>query len=302
MTIPPKMAVHQVCSGSGHPILFLHGMPTSCQLWKGVIDRLCNHFSCIAVDLPGLGRTPRLPRGFRDLDAMASSIEALRMELGIEQWHVVGHDAGCAVGVEYVHRYPQRVSRLALLTPSIFPDLKPYYLFEILRKPVVGELMAPAVNLLFWKLVMRRALDRNIDTRQDCDEIVRNFQAPFLGLFGAWNLMSLVRWGHPADALGAIPEHLAGILAPTLVLHGSRDVAVPPSFAARAAGLIPDSELILLDSGHFLPMNKPATIAHELLRFFQQRKSHVPCTDFCSVPQERSHWDRLIGPLEKRAQ
>ena len=76
-------------------------------------------FTCIAVDLPGLGRTPRLPGGFRELDALAVSIEALRIERCIEKGHMVGHDAGCAIAVEYAHRYSHRVGRLALLTPSI---------------------------------------------------------------------------------------------------------------------------------------------------------------------------------------
>jgi pimeloyl-ACP methyl ester carboxylesterase len=50
---------------------------------------------------------------------LAVSIEALRIERCIEKGHMVGHDAGCAIAVEYAHRYSHRVGRLALLTPSI---------------------------------------------------------------------------------------------------------------------------------------------------------------------------------------
>jgi pimeloyl-ACP methyl ester carboxylesterase len=283
MTTPATIAagsapMYRLCAGSGDPVLFLHGMPTSCHLWSRVIDRMCGRFTCIAVDLPGLGRTPRLPGGFRELDSLAASIEALRIELGIEKWHIVGHDAGCAIGVEYAHRYPHRVGRLALLTPSIFPDLKPFYLFEILRKPFIGELMAPAINLLFWKMVMRLALQSDQHGKSVRDEVIRDFHAPFLGLGGAWRLMSLLRWGNPADVLASMPERLTELLVPTLIFHGKRDTAVPPAFAARAASLIPDSEAILLDSGHFLPMSEPAVIARELLRFFDQAgaQGHYP--------------------------
>jgi haloalkane dehalogenase len=270
--------MYHLCAGSGDPVLFLHGMPTSCHLWNRVIDRMCGRFTCIAVDLPGLGRTPRLPGGFRELDCLAASIEKLRIERGIEQWHIVGHDAGCAIGVEYAHRYPHRVGRLALLTPSIFPDLKPFYLFEILRKPFVGELMAPAINLLFWKLVMQVALESDLHTRAERDEVIRDFHAPFHGLSGAWRLMSLLRWGDPAHVLASMPERLTQLLVPTLIFHGKRDTAVPQAFAARAASLIPESEAILLDSGHFLPVSEPATIARELLRFFDQAiaQGHSP--------------------------
>ncbi|MGA7316492.1 MAG: alpha/beta fold hydrolase [Silvibacterium sp.] len=207
LTIAASSApMHQVCAGSGDPVLFLHGMLTSCHLWDRVIGRLCGHFTCIAVDLPGFGHTPRQPGGFRELDALAASIEALRIERGIERWHLVGHDAGCAIAVEYAHRYPHHVGRLALLTPSIFPDLKPFSLFEVLRKPVVGEVMAPAINLLFWKLIMRVALEEDANTNDDSDDIVHDFHAPFHGLAGAWRLMSLLRWGDPAEVLASMPE------------------------------------------------------------------------------------------------
>jgi pimeloyl-ACP methyl ester carboxylesterase len=243
-------------------------MPTSGRLWNRIIERMSGHFTCIAVDLRGLGRSPRSPQGFHELDALAASIEALRIKRNIAKWHIVGHDAGCAITVHYAHHFQERMGRLALLTPSIFPDLKPFYLFEILRKPLLGELMAPAINLLFWNLVMHRALKGDSDGKHDRDEIVGDFHAPFSGLRGAWRLMSLLRWGNPAEVLASIPAFLPELLAPTLIFHGTRDSAVPPSFAARAAGLIPDSELILLDSGHFLPMSEPVSIATELLRFF----------------------------------
>jgi pimeloyl-ACP methyl ester carboxylesterase len=261
-----RFRMHQVCSGSGDHVLFLHGMPTSCHLWDRVIGQLSGRFTCLAVDLPGLGRSPRLSRGFRDLSAIVTAVEDLRIERGIEKWHIVGHDAGCAIVVEYAHRYPENTARLALLTPSIFPDLRPFYLFDVLRKPVLGELMAPAINILFWKIVMRVALEGNTDIAND--DMVHDFHAPFHGITGAWRLMSLLRWGNPTDVLASMPARLSELISPTLIFHGNRDSAVPAAFATRAAGLLRDSEVIFLDSGHFLPICESAIIARELERFF----------------------------------
>lgn len=256
--------MYLVARGSGYPVLFLHGIPTSSILWNGVIDRLSNQFQCIAVDLPGLGRSANTPAGFRNLADLAARIEDLRIEHGIDKWHVVGHDAGCAIAVHYAHRFPGRVRRLALLSPSMFPELKAFYLFELLRKPLIGELMAPAINLLFWNVAMRLAIAGS----RERNEMVKKFQAPFRGLRGSWRLMSLLRWGHPAEVLASIPALLPEISAPTLVFHGLKDPAVPVAFARRACDLMTNSELILLDSGHFLPINEPAAVAGELDRFF----------------------------------
>jgi hypothetical protein len=123
-----SVRMHQVCAGSGEPVLFLHGMPTSCHLWDRVISRLRGQFSCIAVDLPGFGHTPRLARGFRELDALAAFIETLRIERGIERWHMVGHDAGCAIAVEYAHHYPHRLDASRSSRHRSFP-ISSHFLF-----------------------------------------------------------------------------------------------------------------------------------------------------------------------------
>lgn len=150
---------HECCAAGSETVLFLHGMPTSSRLWDRVIAPMRERFPCLAVDLPGLGNASPLGGGFRRLDQLAEHLETIRQQRGIARWNIVGHDAGCAVGVEYAHRYPQHVHRLALVTPSIFPELRPYVLFELLRCPVMGELMAPAVSLCFWHIVMPAAMN-----------------------------------------------------------------------------------------------------------------------------------------------
>lgn len=265
-------AMYLLSRGSGDPVLFLHGFPTSCRLWDGVIERMAGEFTCIAVDLPGLGRTPKVPAGFGELNTIVAMLEVLRIKNKVDKWHVVGHDAGCAIAVHYAHRYPAHTGRLALLTPSIFPELEPFFLFEILRKPVLGELLAPLISLIFWDMVMRKTLD---GSRGGWDAL-KDFHAPFRGLLGPWRLMSLMRWGKPSEVLAAIPGLLPELLMPTLIFHGLHDPAVPASFAMRASGLIPDSEMVISDSGHFLPMNEPAAIAERLLGFFDRGKHAGP--------------------------
>ncbi|HEV2710261.1 MAG TPA: alpha/beta hydrolase [Edaphobacter sp.] len=265
-------AMYLLSRGSGDPVLFLHGIPTSCHLWDGVVDRMEGTFTCMAVDLPGLGRTPKTREGFGELNTIVATLEALRIKNKVEKWHVVGHDAGCVIAVHYAHRYPAHTGRLALLTPSIFPELEPFFLFELLRKPLLGELAAPLINLIFWRLVMRRTLDGSQSGR----DALADFRAPFSGPLGAWRLMSLLRWGKPAEVLAAIPTLLPELLMPTLIFHGALDPAVPAKFAMRASGLIPDSEMVLTNSGHFLPMNEPAVIADRLLNFFGRSTSVEP--------------------------
>jgi pimeloyl-ACP methyl ester carboxylesterase len=257
--------MYLLSSGTGYPVLFIHGMPTSGRLWNGIIEKLCDRFTCLAVDLPGLGRSPQIPYGPKQLELLAEQIERIRVERNIEKWHVVGHDAGSAVAVHYAFRFQERVDRLVLLSPAVFPELKPFSLFRLLRIPVIGELLAPIVNTIFWNIAMRYALEQPTSKLRG---VVRDFHAPFSGLWGSWRLMSVMRFGDPAEVLAAVPAMLPQLQVPTLIFHGSRDKAVPQGFAQRACALIPDSKVILLDSGHFLPLSNPEAVANELRLFF----------------------------------
>ena len=260
--------MHLVTRGSGQPVLFIHGIPTSNELWTEVVDQLQGRFTCLAVDLPGLGDSPRSPEGLSQLQALAKSLERIRIERKIEKWHVVGHDAGSAIAVQYAHQFPERVERLALLSPALFPELQPFHLFRVVRRAVVGELLAPAVNFVFWKVAMRRALR---ERRAELAAAVKHFATPFRGLLGAWRFMSVLRWGNPAEVLAATPAMLPQLHMPTLIFHGSHDPALPKTFAQRAGALIPNSKLVMVDAGHFIPLNNPKVVATELLRFFEGR-------------------------------
>ena len=256
--------MHLACCGSGDPILFIHGMPTSGRLWDATIERLRGNYTCFAIDLPGLGKSPRMRYGPGYLKSLAEQIDRIRIENKIDRWHVVGHDAGSAVAVHYAHYFPRHVDCMALLSPALFPELKPYYLIEPLRKPVVGEMLAPFILSFFWKIAMHRALRGD----ENGGKIVKEFYQPFSGIRGPWQFMRIMRWGRPAEVLAAVPEFLPWLLMPTLIFHGSRDAAIPEAFARRASSLIPNATMVTLDSGHFIPLNQPQALASSLARFF----------------------------------
>jgi pimeloyl-ACP methyl ester carboxylesterase len=258
--------MHLLCHGSGDPVLFIHGIPTSNQLWAGIIKRLFGNFTCFAVDLPGLGSTPYRSCGIGQLRRMAEEIDELRVQAGIERWHVVGHDAGSAIAVWYAHIFQQHVNCLSLMAPALFPELRPYYLFEILRKPLLGELLAPCINPIIWRIVMQRAC---LGDDGQATFALRDFRAPFVGPLGAWHMMRLLRWGNPAEVLADIPALLPQLRVPTLIFHGANDPAIPAAFARRASSLIPHAELMMVDGGHFLPLNRPELIARSLLSFLK---------------------------------
>lgn len=258
--------MHSSSHGKGEAVLLIHGMPSNGRLWDEVVRGLSRQYRCIVIDLPGLGDTPSLPYGPSWFAQVAAQIEQVRRRHRVHRWHVVGHDGGCAIAVQYAHLFPQRVACLALLSPAVFPDLKPFFLLDLLRRPVLGELSAPLVNAVFWQVAMRRALPAPRHASQRS-----SFSKSFRGIGGSWKLMRLVRWGKPELVFEEFPSILKKLACPTLVIHGSRDV-LPESFARRAAGLIANSQWIALDSGHFLPLEQGAQVSRNLASFFRSRR------------------------------
>jgi pimeloyl-ACP methyl ester carboxylesterase len=269
--------------GAGAAVLFVHGLPTSGRLWDFVVDRLAASYTCIVVDLPGCGAPPwpaprrrvrrdpghpgpldHDPPAPLDPDALAAALDEIRARLGLAAWSVVGHDAGAVIAVHYAAAFPARLRRLALLSPPIFPELRPPRLFRILRLPVAGALLAPLAALALRAGGLQSMIERR---DRDLREVLEDFARPFHGLAGSRRLLRLVRWGKPADVLGRTASLLPGVRAPTLVLHGRRDPVIPASFATRAAAAIPGCWAVLFDSGHFLPLDVPADVSGALAPF-----------------------------------
>ena len=249
--------------GSGMPVLLLHGIPTSGRLWDRVVPELQRSFSCVVVDLPGFGDSPPRPDASLDPEDYAEELDILREQLGIGSWHVVGHDAGATVAVHYAAKFSDRTNRLVLCSPPVFPDLQVPELFRLLRIPGLGECIAPLACWILLPIALRSKIARGDGTK----EIVGAFCRPFSGLRGPGRLLHILRWGDPRIVLARTAALLSKIEAPTLIIHGREDGAIPLDFARRARDLVPDSELLVLDCGHFVPLNCPEPFASSLMGF-----------------------------------
>lgn len=100
--------------GSGEPILFVHGIPTSSYLWRNVIRALDGEYRSIAPDLMGLGET-ETPLDHRyDMAAQAEKLLELIDHLGLDTVTLVCHDQGGAAAQWLAVHHPDRIRRLIL--------------------------------------------------------------------------------------------------------------------------------------------------------------------------------------------
>ncbi len=217
-------------SGSGDPIVFLHGNPTSSYLWRDVMPGLETRGRCIAPDLIGMGQSDKLPNSGPGSYSFAQHSEYLdalfdALELGNRVTLVV-HDWGSALGFDWARRHPDRVRAIAYMEAIVKPmswtdwpeSIRP--LFEGLRS-TAGENMILEKNIF-----VERVLPGSIQRQLSAEEMAV-YRAPFEA--AGEDRRPTLTWprqipldGEPADVVervAAYAEWLSGAELPKLFVN-----------------------------------------------------------------------------------
>jgi proline iminopeptidase len=105
-------------AGTGHPVLILSGGPgDDCDYMVPVALDVAKSGQAILLEQRGTGRSmpPVVDNKTINLAIYLEDIEALRVQLKVERWTLVGHSAGGLLAMYYATAYPDRVDRLILL-------------------------------------------------------------------------------------------------------------------------------------------------------------------------------------------
>ena len=158
--------MHYVEAGAGDPVLFLHGNPTSCYLWRNVMPHLAGDARCVALDLIGMGRSDKPDLDYRFVDH-ARYVDGFIEALGLQRLTLVLHDWGSALGFHYARRHAPNVRGLAFMEALVRPvswdewprTVRP--VFEAFRTPQVGRDLVVDQNA-FVEQVLPGAIQRRL--------------------------------------------------------------------------------------------------------------------------------------------
>lgn len=265
-----QLAYHVV--GDGPPLICLPGGPMEASAYLGDLGGLAAHRRLIMLDLRGTGRSaaPQDTASYR-CDRLVDDVEALREHLGLDRMDLLGHSAGTNLAVLYVGRHPERIGKLALITPSVgavgvtitgglrretaqLRKDEPWFpaAFAALEAVVAGEGDADtfrAIDPFFYG-----RWDDAARAHRDAGEARKNTAAgEIFGSEGAFD----------PDAGRAAWARFA---SPVLLLAGEVDLNTPPPAVAEIAGLFPHTDLAVQPgAGHFPWLDDPvrfvATVA-----------------------------------------
>src|SRR3954451_18128026 len=99
--------------GQGDALLLIPYLSADHACWAFQLPAYTEHFSCIAIDLPGTGDSDK-PVGPYSTDGYADQVAGFLNAIGIERAHVAGMSLGAGVGMHLAARHPGRVSSLSL--------------------------------------------------------------------------------------------------------------------------------------------------------------------------------------------
>ena len=172
--------------GSGDPIVFLHGNPTSSYLWRNVMPHLEGRGRLIAPDLIGMGDSEKLrgsgPESYTFIEHR-HYLFALLDELGVrERVTLVLHDWGSGLGFHWAAEHPESVRAIAFMEASVAPVKSWEHfpnsvtsIFQAFRSDA-GETMVLEQNM-FVEQILPGAIIRTLD-EAELNEYRRPFVSP----------------------------------------------------------------------------------------------------------------------------
>lgn len=267
--------IHYRESGSGAPLVLLHGNPLSSRVWHGVMPELARHARCVAPDLIGMGESgkPDIAYDFAD---HARYFEAWLDALALGDVVLVGYDWGGSLAMDWAARHPERVRGLVVfetfLRPLEWQEWSPVgaELFRSLRTPGVGEKMVLEENQF-----LARSLANGI-RRPLPEEERAAYLAPYPDPASRRPLLQWTRQipieGEPAAVHAVVTRYGAWLAAspevPKLLLAFEPAAGLQPSPTGSVAVVdwarshVAALEVVELPpAGHHAPEDRPLEIA-----------------------------------------
>ncbi len=254
--LPGGERIAYVDEGTGdHTIIFIHGLGSYLPAWKKNIPALSAHYRVIAIDLPGYGKSDKLPHSGM-MTYYAGVVNEFVQALGLEKVVLGGHSMGGQISMVTALYYPEIVEKLILSAPAgfeRFTEGQKQWFRSVMT--VRGVMLTPVEDIItnlaynFYRLPDDAEF---MITDRIAMRDAEDFQAYCHAVVQSVNGM--------VDE--AVIDFLHKIQQPALIVFGENDNLIPNRFlnpgrtadvARVGAELLPNNELYLIpQSGHFV--------------------------------------------------
>jgi 2-hydroxy-6-oxonona-2,4-dienedioate hydrolase/4,5:9,10-diseco-3-hydroxy-5,9,17-trioxoandrosta-1(10),2-diene-4-oate hydrolase len=271
----PPLRVHVAESGSGDPLVLIHGSGMLGATFAPLMAEL-GGWRLMAPDLPGFGLSDAHDYAGRGLRGHAvAQLLSLLDALALPRARLVGTSLGAMWALNLALEAPERVSGIVSLgVPAVaLPGFRGDPFFTAISTPGLGALAArlrpPTTRTARRGMVNalgQGAVDRTPD---EWFELVRRSMGmPGYPVAMRSHLRLAMRRGRPRAENVLGDSELRRIATPVLFLWGESDVYGGPEIGRRAAREMPDARLETLPGGHAVFLDDPVSCARHIGDFF----------------------------------
>ncbi len=256
-------------SGDEEPLVLVHGLGGQWQNWLENIPRLAQDRRVIAMDLPGFGVSPEADGVEISIPQYARWVNGLCDRLGLGQVELIGNSMGGYVAAEVAIQFPERVSRLVLVSAAGISSA------EVLPMPIltIGRVAAAlaANSVTRYRRLASRPVTRHISLALVARHPrLLKADLAYEGFFKGG--------GKPGfdDALRAsldydFRDRLPDVKVPTLIVWGEKDSIIPTRDADEFERLIEDSrKVVMRDTGHIPMAERPDAFNRVVVEFLAE--------------------------------
>ncbi|GIX02162.1 MAG: alpha/beta hydrolase [Thermogutta sp.] len=242
-------------TGSGLPVLLIHGFPLDRTMWKAQWEGLSNEYRVIVPDLRGFGESQVVP-GVATMEMMADDLAGLCDHLQLTGKIVLGGlSMGGYVAFAFARKYRDRLAGLILCDTRARPDTPEA---KENRRRVADRVRREGPGFIADEMIPRLCCESTFRNRPEVIEKIRQM------------IVSAPPEGVAAAALGMAErpdstDLLPALSCPTLVLVGQFDAISPPEEMEAIARAIPQSQFVVVpDAGHLAPMEQPDRVTQAI--------------------------------------
>ena len=253
-----------------HPLLVIHGFPTSSFDFHLVVDRLREHRRVVLVDLVGYGLSAKPDLPYR-VDLLADVVAGVTAEVGLTTVSLLTHDLGDTVGGELLARqaegrWPVQVARRVVTNGSVYIDMAHLTDGQQLLLSLPDERLPEGTPISEDTLAAAVAATFAPASQVGPGELAAaaELAAHHDGLYLLPRLVRYIeeRRRHERRFTGAIESHRS----PLAVVWGDEDPIAVAGMASRLQAARPDATLTWLDGvGHYPMLEDPDRFADAVL-------------------------------------
>jgi pimeloyl-ACP methyl ester carboxylesterase len=254
-------------AGEGDPVVCIHGLGATKASFLPTVNALADSYRVIALDLPGFGESDKPIGAPYNAEWFAKCVLSLLDELEIDRAHLIGNSMGGRVAIEAGMREPERVDKLALLSPALawLNGRRWAPLLKVVRPELGLVQLAP-------KQITENIVRRIVPGGQKgwaavgVDEFLRSYySARGRAAFYAAARNIYLDEPHGEDGFWT---RLAELAPDALFVWGKKDPLVPIAFMRHVEAALPQARHLELEGGHVPQLEAPEHTHKAILDFF----------------------------------